>query len=62
MYVRIKIAFRRLPGAQTEGNRIMMKDAETHNETIHETVRDAYASRVKGGSCCGPASGRRRWS
>ena len=33
----------------------MMKDAETHNETIHETVRDAYASRVKGGSCCGPA-------
>jgi ubiquinone/menaquinone biosynthesis C-methylase UbiE len=24
-------------------------------ETIHETVRDAYASRVKLGGCCGPA-------
>ena len=32
----------------------MMKDADTHNESIHETVREAYASRVKGGGCCGP--------
>jgi SAM-dependent methyltransferase len=28
---------------------------DLNDETIHETVRDAYAARVKGGACCGPA-------
>jgi len=31
----------------------MTNTTQTSNESIHETVRDAYAARVKGGGCCG---------
>lgn len=34
----------------------MKHHSEHEKESIHETVRDAYATRVKGGGCCEPTS------
>jgi len=34
----------------------MKHHSEHEKESIHETVRDAYAARVKGGGCCEPTS------
>jgi len=33
-----------------------MQENEHSKQSIHETVRDAYAARVKGGGCCTPAA------
>jgi SAM-dependent methyltransferase len=33
-----------------------MNRIEHEKQAIHKTVRDAYATRVKGGGCCGPAA------
>ena len=34
----------------------MMNENQPTKASIHETVREAYATRVKGGGCCGPAA------
>lgn len=34
----------------------MTNKTNVANESIHETVRDAYASRVNSGGCCGPSA------